>query len=301
MTDGAIPMLTPKQLSIVILARNSATDLRELASQLPPNCDVVLVDDDSDDDGVNVAIESGWRVVPAPVGVGFDKKRHAGVEAARGEWVLMLDSDERPTAAFWREVSLAVTQTNYSAYTVRFNTYFAGTQIRFAGVGDLLVVRMFRRDDYRGFLGSIHERVQFDGELGSIHAPLEHHSYRSTEHYITKINAYTSREAEELAACARRTFLPPAGALLGDFAYIAQCWMKTRDRTLVRAEAKQRLKNRYVVLSFLPAYPIGRFLNLYLFKQGFRDGSAGLKYGLLSMIYSAIKYIKYFEMKRGLR
>lgn len=286
-------------VAVVILAKDAEAHLTALEPSLRVFDEIIVVDDHSSDSTGPVAHAFGWKVIVPPPREGFDVKRDAGVKAVTKDWVFMLDTDERIPDSLFDEIEGVVRRGRFDFYSVHLETFFAGQVIRHSGVGDLTVVRLFRRRAYLGFEGSIHERLRTRGPVGQLATRLEHHTYASTSHYIDKINTYTDYECEELADRARVTTLPPLVRLTRDVLAILRFAGSGQDKVSIRTFSKERLKNRYVVRSLLPAYPILRFLNLYLWKRGYRDGGVGLKYAVLSAVYSTLKYVKFFE-KRGM-
>jgi hypothetical protein len=89
-------------LSVIVPARNEAANLPRLlttlhASSYPGPCEVIVVDDGSDDATGSLAAEHGARVVRVdklPVGwMGKPHACHRGASVARGEWLLFADAD----------------------------------------------------------------------------------------------------------------------------------------------------------------------------------------------------------------
>lgn len=88
------------KLSVVIPAYNAARYVREslesVLSQLPPDSEVILVDDGSTDDTVAIAESFGapLRVIRAEhAGIGATMNR--GMSEASGEWIASIDADDR--------------------------------------------------------------------------------------------------------------------------------------------------------------------------------------------------------------
>lgn len=83
-------------ISIVLPARNEADSLRELLPALGarfPGAEILVVDDGSTDDTVDVCAQSGVRVVSNPVSYGNGAAVKTGARAARGDTLVLMDAD----------------------------------------------------------------------------------------------------------------------------------------------------------------------------------------------------------------
>jgi GT2 family glycosyltransferase len=93
-------------LSVVMVTYNSAPAVRAtlpaLVPQLGPSDELVVVDNGSGDDTLAVvrALAPGAVVVESPGNVGFAAGANAGVQAARGELLVILNPDAVPAAGF---------------------------------------------------------------------------------------------------------------------------------------------------------------------------------------------------------
>jgi N-acetylglucosaminyl-diphospho-decaprenol L-rhamnosyltransferase len=81
--------------SIIIVLHNSAENLRECLQSIPAHTEVVVVDNASDDDGVDISrrSHSALRVMKLPHNVGFAAGCNAGASCSTGELLLFLNPD----------------------------------------------------------------------------------------------------------------------------------------------------------------------------------------------------------------
>lgn len=93
---GVEVVRTPYRLSVVMPAFNEGTQiaavLARVAAQLP-DAEIIVVDDASTDDTAAIAEQSGAHVIRQPYNKGNGAAVKAGIRAARGEVILMLDAD----------------------------------------------------------------------------------------------------------------------------------------------------------------------------------------------------------------
>jgi dolichol-phosphate mannosyltransferase len=102
---GPAPLDAPlPTISVVVPARDEAARIGPLLDALrdaPGVAEVLVVDDESSDDTAAVATAAGARVLPGQaLPAGWAGKAWAlqqGLEAATGDWVVMLDADTRPS------------------------------------------------------------------------------------------------------------------------------------------------------------------------------------------------------------
>jgi glycosyltransferase involved in cell wall biosynthesis len=90
------PISTPYQLSVVMPAYNEAASLERVLWQVMeqlPDAEIVVVDDASTDDTPAIAARCGARVVRQPYNKGNGAAVKAGIRAAHGDVVLLLDAD----------------------------------------------------------------------------------------------------------------------------------------------------------------------------------------------------------------
>ena len=85
-----------KTISIVIPARNEAGGLRHLLPKLEmlnPACEVIVVDDGSDDDTASACASAGVRVIRHQYPMGNGAAIKTGARAAKGDFIVFMDAD----------------------------------------------------------------------------------------------------------------------------------------------------------------------------------------------------------------
>lgn len=89
--------MTPKDVSvsIVIVSHNSGHILGDCLGSLPDDAEVIVVDNASGDDSVQVAASYPTRLLSLPENLGYGRACNLGAEAASGDYILFMNPDVR--------------------------------------------------------------------------------------------------------------------------------------------------------------------------------------------------------------
>lgn len=198
-------------LSAVAIMRNEAANLPGLLRNLSGRVnELVLVDDGSTDDSVNIARKAGdWvRVVPHRMDdlQGFAGQRNAGLAVATGDWVLHMDCDERLSDDLFDEISCALPGTLRNAFRYRRLNYFLHRPMHYGGWNSWNRPQLARRGAHR-FEGRIHEACVVDGgdsAIGQLSAMMHHFNDPDLAYRFSKSARYVEMEADRLREAGRR-------------------------------------------------------------------------------------------------
>ena len=193
-------------ISAILITYNEEADLPEALASLRGVADeVVVVDSGSADRTREIAQEMGARVVVRPF-TNFGEQKNFAAAQASNEWLLSIDADERlnpelrEAIAAWKQ-----TQPQYPAYEINRKPNYLGGWIRHSGWYPEYCVRLYRRDAAR-FVGALHESVHVDGRVGRLPGNILHYTIRSLAEHYAKMDAFTTRAAEDLYARGRRNW-----------------------------------------------------------------------------------------------
>ena len=248
---------TRQPLSVAIITLNAAAQLAACLESVRWADDIVVVDSGSSDGTQALAERYGARVIQQDW-LGFGPQKQFAVEAARHDWVLCLDADERVTPALQAaiEIGLNSASTADAIHAYRFPrcNRFLGRYLKHGEGYPDWSLRLFDRRHARWSDDAVHEKVICDGPVGSLQADLLHDSAESLSSYLGKQNRYTSLAADMALAAGKRS----------SFGRVA--------------------------LS-----PLVRFVKFYIVRQGFRDGLPGFVHIAIGCFNSMIKYAKMLE------
>lgn len=188
-------------LSACVITRNEGRRLAACLERLAWADEVVVVDDESTDDTVEVARRLGARVFTRPLGGDFAAQRNFALGQARGDWVLFVDADEHVTDALRDEIREAVRRPGMSGYLVRRRDVHFGHAFEF-GNSRHAILRLARRGAGR-WQGSVHEQWVVAGAVGTLRNRLVHYSHEDVAAFIAKVNSQSTLGAARLAEEAR--------------------------------------------------------------------------------------------------
>lgn len=248
-------------VSVVIHTCDEADFLRGCLKSVVWADEIVIIDMESRDESVAICREFTDRIFTHPRLPTADPARNFGLAQATGDWILVLDPDERASESLKETVKrIADDPASADGYIVPFTTLMFGNVINHSGWGNDEHIRLFRNGKC-AWPGDVHKGPVIDGRVDRISKDdghIVHHNYKDISQFIEKLNRYTSLEAERLYK-EGRPFHP--------------------------------LKLFY--------QPGKEFYNRYIKLQGCRDGVVGLFLALMMSFYVQVSYIKLWEMRHS--
>jgi glycosyltransferase involved in cell wall biosynthesis len=201
-----------KSLSVVIITRNEAGNLRDCLESVRPIADeVVIVDSQSTDQTQSIAREYGAVLEISHQWPGFGVQKNRALSLATCDWVLSVDADERVTPELAAEISRVLSDEDaLEAYEISRTSWYCGKFIRHSGWHPDYVLRLFKRGAARFSDDLVHERVLCNGKLGRLSQGLLHYSFRNFSQVLDKVDRYSTASAEQLYARGKTSSLGKA-------------------------------------------------------------------------------------------
>jgi glycosyltransferase involved in cell wall biosynthesis len=251
--------MTNRKLSIVTIAKNEEKMLGECLETVAWADEVILVDTGSVDKTIDIAKRSGAKVVDFGGSGTFSDWRNRGIKEASGEWVLYVDADERVTPGLKKEIESRIrsNELGENAYAIPRRNFIFGKEFRHGGQWPDYVKRLFKKSQFRGWSGSLHEEPKFAGDMGQLKSPLIHIKHESLSEMVEKTNGWSEIEAKLMLDAHH----PPMNILRLLSAMAREFWL--------------------------------RFIREF----AFLDGTEGVIYGLYQVYSRSISYAKLWEMQ----
>jgi glycosyltransferase involved in cell wall biosynthesis len=278
------PLKAP--ISVIVPVKNEEANLRRCLPALTWADEIFIIDSQSSDKTIEVAVEHGATVVQFHFNGIYPKKKNWALEhlPLRNDWVLIIDADEIVVPELADEIGRRIMADEADGYYLNSNYFFLGRPIRHCGYSECWNLRVFRHklgryekmpDQTGGRTGDneAHEHVELAGRVRRLHHRLEHYAYPTISTWVEKHNRYAVWEAAMFNRFLTQSI--PVGIGPGK-------------------RIKRWLKRLYLRL---PMRPLVRFLYSYIFRLGFLDGKPGFVFCSLLAFYDFLAWANVYEQQ----
>lgn len=247
------------KLSVIIIAKNEEEMVEDCLKSVKWADETILVDTGSTDKTVEITKKFGAKIINISTKkLAYAKWRNKGLEAAKGDWLLYLDADERVTPNLKKEIEQVIKKDKGTAFAVPRRNFLLGKELHWGGWWPDYVKRLYRRDKLKGWKGELHEEPIFEGEMGHFKNPMIHLQPDSIEPMLEKSIKWSKIEAK----------------LLDEANHPPVTWWR-----ILRMGATT-LFDRLIK------------------KQGFRDGTAGWIESIYQVFHTMIIYMQLWEIQQ---
>lgn len=271
-------------LSSIVLTHNSQKTIKKCLDSILFSDEIIIIDDCSADQTLKIinklSLEAKSRnnikIFQHQLNNDFSAQRNFGLEKAKGDWVLFLDSDEYLSPSLQQEIKchcghdfkssrgnlfeltskssqfnkVAMKQCNNEAFYIPRQTKFLGKILKFGETGKTKIIRLAKKGS-GAWQGKVHEFWNINSKVATFQNPIIHDQQLTISEFIEKINSYSTIRAQELQ--------------------------------------EQKIKEPFI---FIFLYPITKFIQNYFFKLGFLDGFTGFSLAYLMSFHSLLVRLK---------
>jgi len=190
---------TPEKLplTVAVIALDAESQIGELLASVGFADEVLVVDSGSTDATARLAEARGARVIHQDW-LGFGRQKQFAVTAARNDWVLCLDVDERVTPRLAQAIRAALAGGRFKAWRMARRNRFLGTWLAHGEGYPDWTLRLFHRAHASWSNDEVHEAVLTTTEVGRLDGDLLHDSAEDVATYMAKQNRYTTLHAQAL-------------------------------------------------------------------------------------------------------
>lgn len=194
-------------LSVIIITKNEAHDLRDCLESIAWADEIIVLDSGSSDNTLSIAREFTANVYSSTEWQGFGIQKNRLLSYATQDWVLSLDADERVDAALKSEIQQVLISPKLDIYFMPRLSSFCGRFIHHSGWRPDYVARLFKRGSAKFSNHLVHESLIFTKPAAYLTQSLLHLSYKNLDEVLDKMQRYAMLGAAELHAKNKRSSL----------------------------------------------------------------------------------------------
>ncbi len=189
-------------VSVIIIAGSEENNIEDCLKSVLWSDDIVVVNSMSKDRTVEIANKYNDRVY-LKEWEGYAKQKSYSLSLAKNKWVLSLDADERVTPELKNEIHEVLTaDQTFDGYFIPRRNFFLGKWIKSCGWYPGYQLRFFIKEKTKLTDRKVHEGFIVDGKTAYLKHDIIHYTHPNIEYIISKINEYSSLQAEE--KCVRK-------------------------------------------------------------------------------------------------
>ena len=182
-------------ISIVIIAKNEEERIKACLESVKWATEIIVLDNGSSDKTIDIAKKYTDKVFSFTE-LDFASIRNKGMEMATNQWVLYIDCDERILFSLKEEIQEMIKLNQYSAIAISRKNIIFGKEEKYGPFWPDWVIRLLKKEDFKGWMGKIHEQPKFEGKLGYTENSLLHLTHRNLDQVVLKSLEWSKIEAK---------------------------------------------------------------------------------------------------------
>ena len=191
MTESKLP------ISVVLLTRNEERNISACLESCSFAQEVILVDDGSVDQTVQLASDAGAKVFLHAMNGDWGAQQSYGIAQATCPWILLLDADERVTPRLQQAIREVTRSSRIdSSYEIQRENHFVSGNASHGVVRPDWVLRLMPREG-ASVVGKVHPAIVTPFTSKRLKGRLIHFPYSSWDSYFRKFDKYTKLAAEK--------------------------------------------------------------------------------------------------------
>lgn len=241
-----------QRLSVVIIAKNEAELIGDCLLSAEWADEVILLDSGSTDDTISIAQGHGAKVFSHTLWQGYGKQRQVAQRHASGDYVFMIDADERITPELRHSIEQIITNQPQpkQVYSCARRNFFLGKFMRHSGWYPDRTIRLYQNSLYGYNDNLVHESLDHPGaQVIPLDGDLLHLTCRDYFVFQRKQLSY------------------------------AESWALQND-----------LRGKSASMMSAVTHSLGAFFKTWIIRRGFADGKHGFLLACINAQYTFNKY-----------
>lgn len=186
------------KITVTILTKDSQKYIKECLEVLEKFDEVIILDNGSTDETINIARTFKNVKVYEDEFIGFGPLKNLAISYASNEWILSIDSDEIFNETLVDEI-LSLKLENDRLYSILRDNYYNKKLIKCCGWSNDYVERLFNKNSTCFTDKQVHESliVKDNMNVKKLKNSFKHYSFDVSEELLYKLNKYSTLYAEE--------------------------------------------------------------------------------------------------------
>ena len=189
-----------------MIVKNEESLLDEALKSVSWADELVIVDAESTDNTINIAAKYTNRIY-VHKWEGFAAQKRYALNLTSNEWVFNLDADERVSDNLKKEIN-ELDFSEIDGFKIPRESYLLDRHITSCGWNNDYQLRLFRKSKASVTERLVHEGFEINGKIEKLKSPLIHLTFISIEKIVSKINNYSSLQAQEKFSNKKRVKIP---------------------------------------------------------------------------------------------
>jgi glycosyltransferase involved in cell wall biosynthesis len=250
--------MNSQNISACIITYNEQENIRLCLESLSWADEIVVVDSGSIDNTQSICNEFGCRFIHHDW-EGYARQKNFALRQCQFAWIISIDADEVITKECADEILSVIKSTDADIYSIPRLNYFLGKWMRHGGWYPDRQIRLFRNGCGEFKIVPIHESFQpydKDAKTAYLINPMQHYTYKSVSDFIKKTEIYSTLDAERIV--------------------------------------NQGKSPKFITAALLLSFPL-KFVEVYVYKSGWRDGLHGFIAAMLLSARVFLRTVKIWE------
>lgn len=247
------------KLSVVISAFNEEKVVEECLKSVKSIADeIIFIDNSSEDNTVKIAKKYTSKIFKKTNNKMLNVNKNYGISKATGDFILVLDADERVTHELAEEIKNVLKNNESQGYKIPRKNIIFNKWIKHTGWYPDYQTRLFKSGKGKFEEKHNHEQLTVDGKVSHLNSNIKHQHYDSISQFLNKMfSTYTDDQVHNLVE-----------------------------------------KGYYFKHSHIISFPFNEFVSRFFAREGYKDGFHGLALSLLQAFDHLVVILKLWEKNK---
>ncbi len=182
-------------ISVIVVTKDEENMIRACLESVKWAAEIIVYDNGSTDKTLEIAKKYTDKIYKYE-GQDYAELRNRAMEKTAGDWVLYVDADERVLEPLKKEIIGLTANSDKSAFAISRRNIIFGREERYGPFWPDWIIRLYKKSEFKGWVGKIHEHGTFRGKLGYTKNSFIHLTHRDVDQIVTKSLNWSNFDAK---------------------------------------------------------------------------------------------------------